>query len=96
MVRADVFNEVGGFDEGYNYGFEDTDLCLKILERGGSVGCARDAVAIHGEGGTRSLCGKQDHHNGEYFIQRWEKKLPDLLREYRRKMNGVDIRVEGA
>ncbi|OGW43011.1 MAG: hypothetical protein A2132_00290 [Nitrospirae bacterium RBG_16_43_11] len=34
MVRKDVFDEVGGFDEGLEVAFNDVDLCLKIREKG--------------------------------------------------------------
>lgn len=37
MIRKDVFNEVGGFDEGYSFGWEDTDLSLKVREKGYKV-----------------------------------------------------------
>jgi len=35
MVKHDVFEECNGLDNGYNpYGFEDVDLCLRVLEKG--------------------------------------------------------------
>ena len=34
MVKRDAFFEVGGFDEGYINGWEDTDLILKLREKG--------------------------------------------------------------
>jgi len=34
MVRQEVYNLVGGFDENYVLSFGDVDLCLKILEAG--------------------------------------------------------------
>lgn len=46
-----TWREIGGFDEGYRFYFEDIDFCLRA---GGSVRVARDAVVRHRGGGTRS------------------------------------------
>jgi GT2 family glycosyltransferase len=47
-MRKDVFDELGGFDEGYIRGdFEDTDLCLKALQRGLKIGIIRDLKIFH-------------------------------------------------
>lgn len=88
MVRTEVFNRLGGLDERYVYGWEDTDFCLRVLDSGGIIGCARDAVATHGEGGTRSLAGGEDRHNGELFIQTWGPKLKSVLNGYKGRMRG--------
>jgi len=37
MVKKEVFEEVGGFDEEYQTGWEDTDLVLRIREKGYKV-----------------------------------------------------------
>ena len=34
MIRKEVFEEVGGFDENLSDSFNDVDLCLKIREKG--------------------------------------------------------------
>ena len=34
MVRKNVFEEVGGFDENLAVAFNDVDLCLKIRQKG--------------------------------------------------------------
>ena len=34
MMRRDIFEEVGGFDEGLRVAFNDVDLCYKIYEAG--------------------------------------------------------------
>ena len=41
LIRRSAFQAIGGFDESYVVGdFEDSDLCLKLRERG--LGCAVD------------------------------------------------------
>ena len=37
LVRRDLFEAVGGFDESYFYGPEDVDLCLRLKSGGGRV-----------------------------------------------------------
>ncbi|MEI8204513.1 MAG: glycosyltransferase family 2 protein [Bacteroidota bacterium] len=34
MVRTDVFDEVGGFDESFGTEYNDVDFCLKVVEAG--------------------------------------------------------------
>src|SRR5690606_16320443 len=54
LVRRNDFLGVGGFDEGYVYGYEDVDLCLKILSKLGKKSlCLRSENIIHQDGVTR-------------------------------------------
>jgi glycosyltransferase involved in cell wall biosynthesis len=46
LVRATTFWRLGGFDEAKRTG-EDSDLCLRLRESGGSVGLADGMVAVH-------------------------------------------------
>ena len=49
LVPAPVFSEVGGFDEKLVVGFGDTDLCLRIVNKGyRAINCA-EAVLFHHE-----------------------------------------------
>lgn len=52
VVRRADFVEEGGFDEGYEFGAEDVDLCLRLRARGDIVVC-HQAVLLHHEGATR-------------------------------------------
>ena len=49
----EVFDEVGGFDEGFVLAFNDVDLCLQILERGYRVVWTPHAELYHLESKTR-------------------------------------------
>ncbi|NLC79466.1 MAG: glycosyltransferase [Ruminococcaceae bacterium] len=53
MVRADVFDEVGGFDENLAVSFNDVDLCLKIREKGYLIVFNPVAEAYHYESVSR-------------------------------------------
>ena len=48
MIRREVWNELGGFDEGfYPLWFEDVDLCRRMIDRGYRLHYVPDAVAKH-------------------------------------------------
>lgn len=47
MVKTDLFNKVGGFDERYFMYFEDTDFCRKIWNEGYKVIYLPEAVVVH-------------------------------------------------
>ena len=53
VVRRDVFNEVGGFDEGMSHAFNDVDLCLKIREKGYCIVYTPYAELYHHESASR-------------------------------------------
>lgn len=54
MMRRHVFEELGGFDETLKVGFNDTDLCLRVRERGYRVLYDGDLVIRHYESATRN------------------------------------------
>jgi GT2 family glycosyltransferase len=55
LVRADVFDAVGGFDERLAVGFNDIDLCLRVRELGYKVIQDAYAVLYHFESQTRGV-----------------------------------------
>jgi len=53
IVRRNVFNQAGGFFEGYGMGYyEDVDLCMEIRKLGYRVFVDTEATAIHHVGAT--------------------------------------------
>lgn len=73
LVSTDIYHEVGGLDEGYNYGFEDVDFGLKLLVSGYQNYYCANSVLLHYEFGT------QNKNNRDKVIKRREKNA-DLLR----------------
>ena len=53
MVRRDVFNEVGGYDLGYQLAFGDIDFCIKVFENGYQNIYTPFAQFYHFEGSSR-------------------------------------------
>jgi GT2 family glycosyltransferase len=53
VVRRDVFEQLGGFDEGYRNGLEDVDLCLRARVAGHRVVYRGDIAFVHAEGASR-------------------------------------------
>lgn len=74
LVRAEVFAEVGGFDERYRVGMNDVDLGLRIRHAGWKVLTDANAVLIHSESQSR---GREDRHpeDTQQFLQQYQ----DLL-----------------
>ena len=59
LCRKADFEEVGGFDTAYFYGFEDVEFCLRLSHRLGKLVVSRnDLTALHRHGHTR-LSGRE-------------------------------------
>jgi len=76
MIRREVFEEVGGFDEGFSHTFNDVDLCMKIRQRGYLIIWTPYAELYHHESKSRGYedtPGKQMRFKREIelFRQKW-------------------------
>lgn len=72
MMRADVFRQVGGFDELLVVGFNDIDLCLRLREAGLSVLFDGHAVLHHHESATRIKSQQLRHpEDTDLMSRRW-------------------------
>jgi GT2 family glycosyltransferase len=91
LVSADGWTALGGLNEGYFYGWEDTDFCLRAIAEGGTIKVRRDVDIEHGECGTRIRHSKNDLANAELFLGRWQERIPALFDEYETR----HPRVEG-
>jgi GT2 family glycosyltransferase/glycosyltransferase involved in cell wall biosynthesis len=76
-IPRETFAAVGGFDEGYVNGWEDVDLCLRILATGARIRQRGDAMLVHHEGVTTGRS-YNDQANARRFAGRWGSSLaPD-------------------
>ena len=55
LVRRAVFEQVGGFDEAFAVGFNDTDLCLRLRAAGLAVLYDGHTIMMHRESATRMV-----------------------------------------
>jgi GT2 family glycosyltransferase/predicted O-methyltransferase YrrM/tetratricopeptide (TPR) repeat protein len=107
LIRRSLFEEAGGFDEGYVNGFEDADLCLKVRERGHRVVYQPRSVVVHLEGQAPGRKAHEDT-NAVRFLDRWgtqwwagDEDLHfhvdgyKLKRGYRNGQPGGDIQLMG-
>ena len=70
MIRKDVFKQVNGFDENFVVTFGDTDMRLRIKEKGYQIVYCSDSKLYHAEGSTRkSTYPLADEIE---FLNRWE------------------------
>ena len=74
LVKRDWFERAERFHEGYQNGFEDTDLCLKIGELGGKIVYQPKSWMYHLESQTPGRK-KYEQDNANLFIARWGEKL---------------------
>jgi GT2 family glycosyltransferase len=75
LVRADVFDQIGGFDNAFNpYGWEDVDLSLRARRGGFRIVYAPDAVVYHAGGRAgRGIVDLYERHKAKnmfYFVRR--------------------------
>ncbi len=76
LMPREVFEKVGGFDEGFVLAFNDVDLCLSVLKAGYRVVWTPDAELYHLESKTRGYedtVEKQARFKREYdlFHLKW-------------------------
>ncbi|MBI5058225.1 glycosyltransferase [candidate division KSB1 bacterium] len=74
MIVRNLFEQLGGFDEGFHNSYEDADLCLRAREAGKQVWYCAESRIRHFESKTVSGHAKQGP-NHERFMARWRSKL---------------------
>lgn len=82
MVRKEIFEKAGGFDEELAVAFNDVDLCLRLRSKGYRVLICPNAELIHNESASRGAEDtdeKVKRFHGEIgrFVRRWEKQLAE-------------------
>lgn len=73
LIRREIFEAVGGFNEQFCNGFEDVDLCLRVREHGGKIIYQPKSWLYHLEGQTT---GRKNHdkQNLALFQKIWSQR----------------------
>ena len=71
LVRKEVLEKVGAFDEGFVNGFEDVDLCLKIRQTGKKIVYQPESCLYHLESQSPGRK-KHDDSNAIRLVTRWK------------------------
>lgn len=80
LVRRTVFDELGGFDEGFVNSAEDVDLCLRAGALGHEVHYCAESVLTHVESATR---GRDIQRQSELlYASRWKDRVRHDELEY--------------
>jgi GT2 family glycosyltransferase/glycosyltransferase involved in cell wall biosynthesis len=73
-TRKSVLSQVGGFDESFAVDFNDTDLCLRILEAGYRVVYTPYCRLFHFEGASAQRT-RQNEDEHRRFVTRWARYM---------------------
>lgn len=80
LIPREVFEKLGGFDDGYFLHCEDLDICRRARDAGFQVWLAGDARVLHGKGGSsahRPVFVSRHKHRGMW---RWFRKFDPAAR----------------
>ena len=92
LVHRTLFEECGGFDEGYRNGYEDVDLCLAVGEKGRRVVCCTSASIYH-YGQITETRTADDSQNARRFREKWGGRVrPDEHRYFREDVATLPLR----
>jgi GT2 family glycosyltransferase len=76
MMRREIFDRIGGFDEDFAIGFNDTDLCLRIAAAGYRILYDGSTMLYHYESATRADTKQVLHpEDTARMVARWGNKL---------------------
>ncbi len=97
LIEKAKYEEVGGFDAEYRYGFEDVDLCLKLNKQGYANYYNPKSVVYHHEHGILSknkeqLLRHRQKHNIKVFTRKWHTYLKQNV--FFDKLNKKNIYTE--
>jgi GT2 family glycosyltransferase len=85
LLRQCCFDALGGFDQGYPFGLEDIDLCLRARRLGWQVVCEQGGDSLHFESMTDGRVA-MDVPSRRHFMQQWQGRYsidapPDNLKQ---------------
>ncbi len=88
LIRKTHFEELGGLDHNYlgAAGFDDSDLCNSVRQRGKNIVFCKESTLIHYEGASVKHLSRAQQwlfvHNHHYYQQKWSQYLESEYPEY--------------
>jgi len=86
LVRKELFQKMGGFDEEFLNGYEDVDFCFRVREAGHTVFYCPMGVVYHYESTSEGRFASAEH-NVKRLHQKWFGKIQS-------DRNGVDFKQD--
>jgi len=82
LLKREVYDAVGGLDEGYDYGYEDVDLGLKLYKAGYKNYYCQNSILFHYESSTQKLQSQKEIkgrrlHNIQYIHKKWNSYIKE-------------------
>lgn len=87
-IKKELFDKVGGFDEGYTNGLEDIDLCFKVKKEDYKVVYCPSSVVVHYESISKDRF-KNYYANKSRYFEKWPNIKPDEDDFYRKDGFGL-------
>lgn len=87
MCRRELFNALGGFNEEYDEGFQDFELCIKAVIENKTNVCLNSCSQLHDESATRNP--KVLPEDSETLSTFWRKSIPKLMKSSSRSCIGI-------
>lgn len=75
LIRRVAFDEVGGFNEGFDFGLEDIDFCHRLRNAGWSIVCDQSVDSLHLESMTPGRV-ELDVPARARYREIWGKRIP--------------------
>lgn len=75
LIARETFEKLGGFDESYINGGEDVDLCMKIIQTGGSCWIVPASSVWHHVSQTRGHQVELDEKNSWRLFKLWHNQI---------------------
>jgi GT2 family glycosyltransferase/glycosyltransferase involved in cell wall biosynthesis len=91
LVKREVFQAVGSFDEQYRNGYEDVDLCLKLGRSGYRLIYEPRALVYHLESRTEGRF-DWERENSNLLSRRWQEVIHADDQSYYRE-DGIEVTV---
>ncbi len=70
-IRKRTFRALGGFDEGFDNGYDDVDLCLQVRAADYTIRYVQEARVLHHESATGKERGRSVKENVARLQQKW-------------------------